>query len=67
MPNLETGMLLIALALALSILTYIFIERRIRFGENKALKAVIASVLLTVVGAMGLSIYLFSGVPDRKK
>ncbi|GHS86487.1 hypothetical protein FACS189487_00870 [Campylobacterota bacterium] len=58
--------ILIAIAVLLSILTYYFIERPIRFSQNRrGLKAVILVVLLVIVGAMGIAVYYKKGIEDR--
>lgn len=65
-PNLKTGLVLIAIALFLSVLTYVFIERRVRFGANKTLKSVVVSLFLAVVGMLGVITFVLNGIPERK-
>lgn len=52
-PDRDVRIAAVLLSILLAWLTYIFIERPIRFGRNKTLKGVCLIILLSVVGATG--------------
>ncbi|QXB55501.1 acyltransferase family protein [Aeromonas sp. FDAARGOS 1415] len=65
-PGILTGAVLITLAFVLSVLTYVLIEKRIRFGKKKGIKAILVTSILASIGLIGLTIYRLDGVFDRE-
>jgi hypothetical protein len=66
-PNLITRALLVAMAIFLATLTYLFIEKPIRFGSSKTSKkkVIMLIFLMVMIGVAGGVIYLKEGVQTR--
>jgi peptidoglycan/LPS O-acetylase OafA/YrhL len=64
-PTIIMSIGLIVAAGLLAHLTYKLIERPIRSAGRLSVKAVALSVLLAVVGCLGLAVYAKDGLPDR--
>lgn len=64
-PAISHRVVALALAVGLSILTYFFIERPIRYGGRKRLKTVILSCLMLCLGSFGYAIYRDGGYAQR--
>ncbi|MFV4839005.1 acyltransferase family protein [Citrobacter freundii] len=63
-PNNKTLCVLVAISFVLSILTYFFIEKPIRFSKRKSsIISLYASIL--IVGVIGAMIYIEGGVKNR--
>lgn len=58
-------MLLIILAFILSIATFLFIERPVRFGHHKLIELKLALLLLSTT-AVGTVVFAGDGLPDRR-
>ena len=56
----------VALSVALAWLTYKFVERPIRFGKNRRIKAFVLVFLMVVVGYVGYNAYARDGLKFRK-
>ena len=64
-PSSSIRLGLIVLSIALAWLTYRLIERPIRFGKHGGLKVCLLSVLMLVVGGVGLMTFYEKGFPFR--
>ena len=64
-PTIIMSLGLIAAAGLLAHLTYKFVERPLRSGEHRSIKAVWLAVLLAVCGGLGLAVYAKEGLPGR--
>ena len=56
---------LIAASIGLAWLTYIAVERPIRFGQSSSLKVAASVLLMTIIGSAGLTTYLRDGLAFR--
>ncbi|GHT94135.1 hypothetical protein AGMMS49545_14960 [Betaproteobacteria bacterium] len=66
MPDRTFRIALIAVAIVLATLTWLLIERPVRFGKRgKNVKAVILIVLLSFMGGSGWIVYSQNGLPNR--
>ncbi len=65
-PAISHRVVALVLAVGLSILTYFFIERPIRYGDRKQLKAAILICLMLCLGSFGYFIYRDGGYPQRE-
>ena len=66
MPDRTFRIALVGIALVLATLTYLLIERPIRFGKHgKNVKAVILLILLAFMGGSGWMVYVKNGMPER--
>ncbi len=63
--SIETRFALIAVSLVLACLTYILIERPIRFGQHRAIITASLCGLLILVGGIGEATYRLAGIPSR--
>ena len=57
--------LLVALATALAWLTFLVVERPIRFGGRSRLKVFLLALLMALTGAVGYAVSLKQGFPER--
>jgi peptidoglycan/LPS O-acetylase OafA/YrhL len=64
-PTTSTQMLAILSSLALAALTYLLIERPIRFGKHRKTKTVILCFLMLAVGFVGFNTYARDGLTFR--
>jgi peptidoglycan/LPS O-acetylase OafA/YrhL len=64
-PHWQIRVLCIAIAFVLSLLTYYFIERPIRFGQNLRAKTYALITLLLITASLGLTTYLSNGFKSR--
>jgi peptidoglycan/LPS O-acetylase OafA/YrhL len=64
-PHWQIRVLCIAIAFVLSMLTYYFIERPMRFGRNLKAKTYILITLLLITASLGLTTYLSNGFKSR--
>ena len=64
-PTAEARLVLVALALALSILTFRLVERPLRFGPWAARAPAMAAASLVLLAAAGLALQRADGVPSR--
>jgi peptidoglycan/LPS O-acetylase OafA/YrhL len=63
----STGLrlLLVATAIGLATLTYLAVERPIRYGSGRARAAVLLAVAMVVVGFAGYACFAWAGLPSR--
>lgn len=64
-PPVGVRLVLMALAVVLACLTYLFIERPIRFGSNRVRKAVFTLAALAALGLVGAGTMFKQGIPNR--
>ena len=64
-PNEWIRAALVVISIALSALTYYFIEKPIRFGKHLKSKTIILIVLMTIVGGVGYNTYKREGLGFR--
>ncbi len=64
-PSVATRVALCLIALPLAGLTYILVERPIRFGPHGGRKALTLLALVLGVGALGAGVYVANGIPSR--
>jgi hypothetical protein len=64
-PHWQIRILCIAIAFVLSLLTYYFIERPIRFGQNLRSKTYALITLLLITASLGLTTYISDGFKSR--
>jgi peptidoglycan/LPS O-acetylase OafA/YrhL len=64
-PSAAAATLAILLSFALAWLTYLLVERPLRFGKSAPLKAAVLSVAMAAIGSTGYFIYVESGFAFR--
>jgi len=64
-PHWQIRIFSIAIAFVLSLLTYYFIERPIRFGQNLRVKTYALITLLLITASLGLTTYISDGFKSR--
>ena len=64
-PHWQIRVSCIAIAFVLSLLTYYFIERPMRFGQNLRAKTYALITLLLITASLGLTTYLSNGFKSR--
>lgn len=64
-PDIYVRILAICIAVALSIITYLFIEPPLRYGKYSKIKASALLIILIVLGAIGNFINFEKGIPSR--
>ena len=64
-PSLALRVAAVFLAILLSWLTYVLIERPVRFGRHGRAKAIVLFVLMIAIGGAGYWIFLERGMVDR--
>ncbi len=64
-PSLNLRIAAVICAIVLAWLTYQFVERPIRFGQNDKTKVTILILLMTILGAIGYTTYAKNGLPLR--
>jgi peptidoglycan/LPS O-acetylase OafA/YrhL len=65
-PSIEIQIIAVILSFIFAWLTYIFIEKPIRFGRKPVLKAILLSMILGVVGYIGYYTFLQNGLVYRE-
>lgn len=65
-PSIEIQIIAVILSFLFSWLTYRFIEKPIRFGQKPALKAILLSMILGIVGYIGYYTFLQNGLTNRE-
>lgn len=63
--NFSELLFIIGISFILSILTFIFIEKPLRFGSNSNLKVIILCITLIIIGLFGAIIYKNNGLSSR--
>jgi peptidoglycan/LPS O-acetylase OafA/YrhL len=64
-PEAATKVSLLAVSLILSYLTLFYVERPIRFGQRRGVKAMLAAGLMLLLGAVGLATVAAHGIDSR--
>jgi peptidoglycan/LPS O-acetylase OafA/YrhL len=64
-PPLALRCAAVTAALVLACLTYVLVERPIRFGKQGRAKAIVLFVLMAIMGGAGLGLYGEGGMPAR--
>lgn len=64
-PSWEVRAVAVLISVALAWLTYVLVERPVRFGDRGALKAVLLVALMVLVGCTGYSLYKAEGYEAR--
>lgn len=64
-PHRDVRITMVAASIILATLTYLLIERPIRFGKYKAIKVVILVILTAAIGLTGIIIHHADGVKER--
>ena len=64
-PSIAHRLVAIAVTFVLAIMTYLFIERPIRFGRKENLKTALLVALMICVGGFGYAVYREDGYPQR--
>jgi peptidoglycan/LPS O-acetylase OafA/YrhL len=64
-PHWQIRILCIAIAFILSVLTYFFIERPIRFGQNLRVKTYALTLLMLMTASLGFTTYISLGFKSR--
>jgi peptidoglycan/LPS O-acetylase OafA/YrhL len=64
-PSANIKLILLAATFALSCLTYLCVERPVRFGIRRRMKAVLAAGLMLAIGAVGTLTLLVDGIESR--
>jgi peptidoglycan/LPS O-acetylase OafA/YrhL len=65
LPAVQVRIAAVVLSFVLASITYILVERPIRFSVQKTAAVVGLAVLLVVAGALGISVVALDGVPTR--
>jgi peptidoglycan/LPS O-acetylase OafA/YrhL len=55
----------LAVSLILAWLTYVSVEKPLRFGNHGNVKSIVLLILMVITGAAGFSIYYLDGLPNR--
>jgi hypothetical protein len=66
MPTRSIRVGILFLAVLLAALTYFLVEKPIRFGKAKGVKAVVLLVGLVVIGSLGGAVFWEKGLPERQ-
>ena len=61
----STRLIIVALSLGLAWLTYLFIERPVRFGSYQSLNAILLCGLMLIMGLAGFNTYIRDGLEFR--
>jgi peptidoglycan/LPS O-acetylase OafA/YrhL len=64
-PSVMHRIVALAIAVALSIVTYFAVEKPLRFGSKENIKVTILIAVMIVVGGWGYSVYHEGGYPER--
>lgn len=65
-PSVQMRLALISLSIALAWVTYVFIEKPIRFSNSKRAVPVVLTAILVLVGILGAALWLREGFSDRR-
>ena len=66
-PSSATAALAILLSFVLAWLTYLVIEKPLRFGKPALLKAAVLFIVMGMTGSAGYAVYANSGLPYRNQ